>query len=94
VIVGAGMKVKDGGGTSLVRMELYAKTVGESGATVLGSVETTGTGAITTMDIVPPFPPMAYTVVKGERLYATIIASGGGAAERRVYELYLTHYRP
>lgn len=94
VIVGAGMKVKDGGGTSRLTMELYARTVGETGSTVLGSVETTGTGAITTLDVVSPFPPMAYTVVKGERLFAALITSGGGAAERRVYELYLTYYRP
>lgn len=93
VITGAGMKVKDGGGTSLVRMELYAKSASESGASFFGSVETAGNGAITTLDVVPGLG-MPYTVVKGERLYAALITSGGGAAERRVYELYLTYFRP
>jgi hypothetical protein len=84
------MKVKDGGGTSLVRMELYAASLSESGALVLGSVTTIGSGAIVTLDI----PPLTYTVVKGERLYAAFVTTGGGAAQRRVYEAYLTHFRP
>ncbi len=91
VITGAAMKVKDGGGTSLVRMELYAASLSESGALVLGSVTTIGSGAIVTLDI-PPL--LTYTVVKGERLYAAFVATGGGSAQRRVYEAYLTHFRP
>lgn len=93
VITAAGMKVKDGGGTSLLRMELYARSTSESGATPFGTVTTSGSGAIETLDIVTGLG-WPYTVVKGERLYVAFVTTGGGVAQRRVYEAYLTYYRP
>jgi hypothetical protein len=93
IITGLAMKVKDGGGTSLARMEAFLRSFSESGATVMGSVDTTGTGAvqIATMSMISPFQ---FTIVQGERLYVTISTQGGGAAERRIYEVYVTYFRP
>jgi hypothetical protein len=93
VITGMAMKVKDGGGTSLVRMEAFLRSFSESAATVVGSVDTTGTGAV---QIVPltMTSPFQFTIVQGDRLYVTLSTQGGGAAERRVYEIYVTYFRP
>jgi hypothetical protein len=93
IITGMAMKVKDGGGTSLVRMEAFMRSLSESGATVMGSVDTTGTGAVQVLAMTMA-SPFQFTVVQGERLYVTLSTQGGGAAERRVYELYVTYFRP
>jgi hypothetical protein len=93
IITGMAMKVKDGGGTSLIRMEAFMRSFSESAATVLGTVDTTATGVIQVLPM-PLISPFQFTVLQGERLYVTLSTQGGGAAERRVYELYVTYYRP
>ena len=92
-ITGAAVKWKDGAGTSLLRFELFAQSFSESSFSPRGQVDSIGTGAV---EIVPLAlsPSNGFILAQGDRLYAKLSTQGGGAAERRVYELYLTHTPP